>query len=396
MDRIRDAQRVLTGAAEYTAMIPASGLCAAREVFLKAENLQKTGSFKLRGAYYRISKLSDEEKARGVIACSAGNHAQGVAFAARKEGLKSVICMPVTTPISKVERTRALGAQVVLVPGVYDDAYAQAMQLREQEGYTLVHPFDDLDVIAGQGTVGLEILEQVPDADIVLVPVGGGGLIAGVAYVVKQLNPKCKVYGVEAAGAASMKMSLDSGRIKELQSVYTIADGIAVKRVGDETFPLCQQYVDGIVTVKESEIASAILCLLEDYKMMAEGAGAVSVAAAMYGKVDMRGKSVVCLVSGGNVDVNVVAQIISKGLKKTGRVIAIETVLEDKPCQLRELLDVFSHLDANILTIGHDRDNAEVDVGKCVVDISLETRGREHADQIVATLRQYGYELRRK
>ncbi len=393
MERIRDAQTVLEGVAERTAMIPATGLCSAQQVYLKAENLQKTGSFKLRGAYYRISKLTQEEKARGVIACSAGNHAQGVAYAAGKEGLACTICMPEGTPISKVERTKALGANIVLVPGVYDDAYAQAVQLQKEHGYTFVHPFDDFDVMAGQATVALEILDQVPDADMVFVPVGGGGLIGGIAYGIKHLKPNCKVIGVEAAGAASMKQSLDLGYSCRLDQVNTIADGIAVKCPGDETFRLCQQYVDEIVTVKESEIASAILRLLEDYKMVAEGAGAVSVAAAMYGKVDTRGKKIVCVVSGGNVDVNIVARIISKGLKKTGRVIEVQTVLDDKPNQLRTLLDCISSMGANILSVHHDRDEIDMDIGKCAVDVVLETRGTTHAQQLLDQLQQSGYQV---
>lgn len=392
MDQIYQARDVLSAVVDTTAMLSANSLCEAGEVMLKAENLQKTGSFKVRGAFYRISRLTAEEKKRGVIACSAGNHAQGVALAAKQENLRCVICMPEYTPISKVERTRALGAEVVLVPGVYDDAYTKAMELQQTHGYTLVHPFDHLDVIAGQATVGLEILEQAPDADIVLVPVGGGGLLAGVAYVIKQLRPSCKVYGVEAEDAASMKLSLERGSIQTLKKAATIADGIAVKRVGEETFRLCQQFADGIVTVKESEIASAILRLLEDYKLVAEGAGAVPVAAAMYGKVDTRGKRVVCLVSGGNVDVNIIAQIINKGLKKTGRVIAVQIIMEDKPNRLRAMLDIMAHLGANILSIHHDREDVELDVGDCKVFITMETKSTDHAAEIIQVLEQHQYQ----
>lgn len=390
-DRITDAAKRLEGVAERTALIPAQGFSSADMTYLKAENLQKTGSFKLRGAYNRISRLSNEEKSRGVVACSAGNHAQGVAYAAKMEGLSSIICMPAGTPLSKVERTRALGAEIMLVPGVYDDAYEKALELREAYGYTLIHPFDDLDVIAGQGTIGFELLEQAPDLDIVLVPVGGGGLIAGVAAAIKRLKPACEIWGVEAEGAPSLKQSLDKGEIVALKSVSTIADGIAVKRVGDETFALCQQYVDGVVTVKEGEIAAAILRLLEDYKMIAEGAGAVAIAAAMYGKVDLRGRKAACILSGGNVDVNIIAQIIAKGLKKAQRVIAVRTILDDKPRQLSTFLRVLSETGANILSVHHDRDDIDLDVGKCSVDISLETRGPDHAEQIYETLGRSGY-----
>jgi threonine dehydratase len=314
-----------------------------------------------------------------------------VAYAAKAEGISSMICMPESTPLSKVSRTRALGAEVVLVPGVYDDAYDKAIELRDSYDLTLVHPFDDLDIIAGQGTLGLELLEQAPDLDAILVPVGGGGLIAGVAAAVKKIKPSCQVWGVEAAGAPSLKMSMERGSIFPLTSVSTIADGIAVKRIGDEPFVLCQQFVDGVVTVREGEIAAAILRLIEDYKMIAEGAGAVTIAAAMYGKLDLRGKKVACVLSGGNVDVNIIAQIINKGLKKAQRVVAIRTILDDRPRQLSSFLGVLSETGANILSVRHDRDNIELDVGKCVVDISLETRGPDHVEQICETLRKSGY-----
>ncbi|MDR0469988.1 MAG: threonine ammonia-lyase [Peptococcaceae bacterium] len=390
-DRIVEASKRLESVIEKTPLIPAHGFSSADATYIKAENLQKTGSFKLRGAYNRISQLSKEEKSRGVVACSAGNHAQGVAYAAGKEGIASIICMPASTPLSKVERTRKLGAEIVLVPGVYDDAYEKALELRETYGYTLVHPFDDLEVIAGQGTIGLELLQQASDLDVVLVPVGGGGLIAGVAAAIKRLKPTCEVWGVEAEGAPSLKRSMDGGKVVTLSSVSTIADGIAVKRVGDEPFALCQQYVDGVVTVKEGEIAAAILRLLEEHKIIAEGAGAVAIAAAMYDKVDLRGKKAACVLSGGNVDVNVIAQIIAKGLKKAQRVIAVQTILDDKPRQLSSFLGILSETGANVLSVHHDRDNIDTDVGKCVVDVSLETRGPDHAEQICETLRRSGY-----
>ena len=392
-NRILEASARLDGVIQRTPLIPASGFSSADMTWIKAENLQKTGSFKLRGAYNRISTLSLEEKSRGIVACSAGNHAQGVAYAARMEGIFCIVCMPASTPLSKVERTRALGAEIVLVPGVYDDAYEKALELKSSFGYALVHPFNDPDIIAGQGTIGLELLEQAPDLDVILAPAGGGGLIAGIAAAVKHRKPSCQIWGVEAAGAASLKPSLEKGSIVALRSVSTIADGIAVKQVGEEPFALCQQYLEGVVTVKEGEIAATILRLLEDYKMVAEGAGAAALAAAMYGKVDLRGKKAVCILSGGNVDVNIVAQIIAKGLKKAQRVIDLQTVLDDKPRQLSAFLGVLSETGANILSIRHDRDNIDLDVGKCVVDITLETRGPDHVEQISETLRKSGYAI---
>ena len=273
-----------------------------------------TGSFKLRGAYYKISQLTEEQKKAGIIACSAGNHAQGVALAATKMGIRSVVCMPDGAPISKVEATKRLGAEVVLVKGAYDDAYAKAVQLQEETGATFIHPFDDDEVIAGQGTIGLEILEQLSDVDAVVVPIGGGGLISGVAYAVKNLNPNIKVYGVQAALAPSMKNSWESGEAVTLDTVSTFADGIAVKHPGDTTYALVKQYVDEIVTVEEDEIAAAILALIEKQKLITEGAGAVAVAAALFGKLPLAGKKVVCLLSGGNIDVNILSRVITRGL----------------------------------------------------------------------------------
>ena len=299
ISEIFNAAAVLKDVARKTAIIPAPRINPESEVYLKTENLQLTGSFKLRGAYYKISQLTDEEKARGVIACSAGNHAQGVALGATHNGIKSLICLPAGAPMSKIEATKNYGAEVCLVPGVYDDAYAKAIQLRDEFGYTFIHPFDDPKVIAGQGTIGLEILEQMPDVEAVIVPIGGGGLISGVAFAIKTLRPEIKVYGVQSSGAPSMAASLQEGAIQHLNSVSTIADGIAVKEPGVNTFELCNRYVDEVVTVSDEEIAAAILALIEQQKLVAEGAGAVSVAAAMFNKVPIKGKKTVCLVSGG-------------------------------------------------------------------------------------------------
>ena len=284
------AAEVLQNVARHPKLIGPTKLSNDAQVYLKPENLQYTGSFKLRGAYYKISQLSEEEKKRGVIACSAGNHAQGVALGATHNGIKSIICLPAGAPISKIEATKALGAEVCLVPGVYDDAYNRALELQKEHGYTLVHPFDDPLVIAGQGTIGLEIITEMPDVDAVIVPVGGGGLISGVAFTIKTIKPNVKVYGVQAQGAPSMVESIKEGQRKRLQSVATIADGIAVKEPGVNTYELCSKYVDEIVTVTDDEVAAAILALIEQQKLVAEGAGAVSVAAAMFNKVPINGK----------------------------------------------------------------------------------------------------------
>ena len=287
LDKIYQASYVLKEVIRHTDLIYAPQINPDSQIYLKPENLQLTGSFKVRGAYYKISQLTDEEKAHGVIACSAGNHAQGVALGATKNGIKSLICLPAGAPISKVEATKKYGAEVCLVEGVYDDAYQKALQLKEEKGYTFVHPFDDENVIAGQGTIGLELLEELPDVDVVIVPVGGGGLISGVAFAIKSLKPNVKVYGVQASGAPSMLNSITNQKIERLNSVSTIADGIAVKEPGIHTYDICNKYVDGIVTVTDDEISTAILTLIEQQKLIAEGAGAVSVAAAMFNKGDL-------------------------------------------------------------------------------------------------------------
>lgn len=391
LDMLYDAQRVLHEVARNTPMIVAPKI--GENVHIKLENLQLTGSFKLRGAYYKMSCLTDEEKARGVIACSAGNHAQGVALSATKNDIKSTICIPLGAPISKVEATKGYGGEVVLVPGVYDDAYAKALELTKKEGSTFIHPFNDEKVIAGQGTVGLEILEQLPEVDAVIVPIGGGGLISGIAYAIKTLKPSCKVYGVQAEGAASMYVSRENNQPMELPSVSTIADGIAVKKPGDLTFELCNKYVDDIVTVSDDEIATAILYLAENQKTVAEGAGAASVAAAMFKKIDVENKRVVCVVSGGNIDVNILSRAITKGLTKTGRITEISTKLLDKPGQLIHLLQLVATSGANIIAINHEREDKKSEVNSCVVTMVVETRNLQHCEELLETLENQGYEL---
>ncbi len=348
---IQNAKEVLTGIATETPLFQSKFINPDADVYIKCENMQVTGSFKLRGAYYKTANLTEEEAMHGVVACSAGNHAQGVALAAKKKGIQAVICMPAGAPLAKVEATKSYGAEVVLVPGVYDDAAAKAAELKNEKGYTFLHPFNDDYVMAGQGTIGLEILEHLEDVEVVLVPIGGGGLISGVACAIKELKPECKVYGVQAEGAPSMFNSLRDGKIETLAEVNTVADGIAVKQPGDKTFEMCQKYVDGIVTVSEEEIASAILMLLEKHKMVAEGAGAVSVAAAMYNKADIQGKKTVCIISGGNVDINILDRIIDKGLQVNGRLTKFSVTMMDKPGQLTQMLQIIAEAGANIFNV---------------------------------------------
>ena len=340
-----------------------------------------------------ISQLTDEEKKRGVIACSAGNHAQGVALAASKYGIKSVICLPDGAPISKVEATKSYGAEVCMVEGVYDDAYRRALEIRDEKKYTFVHPFDDLRVIAGQGTIGLEIIEELPDVDAVVVPIGGGGLISGVAFALKKLKPSIKIYGVQASGAPSMINSIHDGHIERLTSVSTIADGIAVKEPGENTFKLVNSYVDEIVTVTDDEISSAILALIEEHKMIAEGAGAVSVAAVMFGKIPAVGKKVVSLVSGGNIDVTILSRVIKRGLYKSGRSCGLCIELMDKPGQLKAVSRIIADCGGNVISVHHERASEAQDVNGCFLRIELETRNYEHIKEITEALKAEGFKL---
>ena len=387
LDSLYQAVFALKGVARQTDLIRAPRMFPDNEVYLKTENLQLTGSFKLRGAYNKIHRLSAEEKARGVVACSAGNHSQGVALAAKRAGIDAVICIPEGAPISKVEATRGYGAQVELVPGVYDDAYERALAIAAETGRTMIHPFDDDDVIAGQGTIALEILDALPDMDICLVPVGGGGLISGMAFAIKSLRPSCRVVGVQAAGAASMRNALSSHKRLTLERVATIADGIAVKTPGEKTFDYCSKYVDEVVTVSEDEIASAILSLMEQQKLVAEGAGAVSVAAAMSGKVDLAGKKTVCLVSGGNIDVTILSRVITRGLMMQGRQVELEIEVYDRPKQLALVSALVAQLGANVVSVEHDRKTDSTDLQHCMLRLGLETRNQDHIDQIVAAIR---------
>ena len=393
LDKIYQASFVLKHVLHTTELIQAPKLCPGCDLYLKPENLQVTGSFKVRGAYFKMSQLTPEEKAAGVIACSAGNHAQGVALAARENGIKAQICIPDGAPISKVEATKSYGAEVVLVKGVYDDAYAKAIELQKEQGSTFLHPYDDEDVIAGQGTIGLEILTQMDDLDAVIVPIGGGGLISGVAFAVKSLNPKVKVYGVQAAGAPSMYRSIQQHEQLTLDSVATFADGIAVKHPGDLTYQICSKYVDEIVTVTDDEIATAILALIEKHKMIAEGAGAVAVAAAMFGKVDLQGKKAVCVVSGGNIDVTILSRVISRGLMKEGRSTDITVALADKPGQLVAVSQIIAATGANVVSVRHDRSDENMDINSCLLRLRMETRNHAHVEEVKRVLREAGYQI---
>lgn len=393
LDNVYKARYALKDVAIQTDVLYAPKLRPGTELYLKTENLQITGSFKVRGAYYKMSRLSDEEKSRGVVACSAGNHAQGVALAAQKNGIKSVICLPDSAPISKVEATKSYGAEICLVEGVYDDAYQKALKLRDEEGYTFIHPFDDPDVIAGQGTIALELMEQMPDMDAVIVPIGGGGLISGVAYTIKSLNPDIKVYGVQASGAPSMRNSIQDAHIEKLDHVFTIADGIAVKEPGSLTYEICSKYVDEIVTVTDDEISAAILALMEQHKLVTEGAGAVAVAAAMFGKVDLAGKKTVCLLSGGNIDVTILSRVITRGLMMSGRNCQMIIELVDKPGQLMTVSRIIAEQGGNVTAVFHEHVGAGADVNGCNLRLTLETRNFEHIQQIKNALTEQGFKL---
>ena len=391
LEMIQDAKKTLEGVARVTPLYESAFINPNANVFIKCENMQVTGSFKLRGAYVKTASLTEEEASKGVIACSAGNHAQGVALAAQKKGIKATICMPAGAPLAKVEATKSYGAEVVLVPGVYDDAAAKAVELQQEKGYTFLHPFNDEYVMAGQGNVGLEIMEKLPEADVVFVPIGGGGLISGVACAIKSINPNCKVYGVQALGAASMANSILHSRIERLHSVSTFADGIAVKEPGTNTFDLVNQYVDGVVTVTEDEIAAAILALIERQRIVAEGAGAVSVAAAMFNKVPVKGKKTVCLVSGGNIDVTILSRVISRGMAKSGRTYAVTLDLIDKPGQLLGVSKIVAEQGGNVISVHHERNSESADVTGCALRVVMETRNEEHIASIRQKLLDAGY-----
>ncbi len=363
------------------------------EVYLKPENLQHTGAFKLRGAYNKISQLTEEEKKKGVITASAGNHAQGVAFAAQKLGVKAVICMPATTPILKVEGTRAFGAEVVLHGDSFDDAYAHSLTLQKKHGYVYIHPFNDREVLLGQGTTALEIINELKDVDAILVPIGGGGFASGVALATKLVSPNVKVIGVEPENAACMKAALDAGKIVTLKSADTVADGCAVKTAGDLTYAFCRKYLDDIITVSEMEIMSALLFLIEKHKLIAEGAGVLSLAGLM--KLPFKGKKVAAIISGGNIDISTISALIDKALIARGRVFCFAVQLPDKPGQLLNVSQILSDQNANVIKLEHNQAKVTDSFKKVVLEVTVETHNQEHIDRISAALNKAGYEIER-
>ena len=393
LEQIHNAARVLNGNIRETDLIYAPNIVPDSKIYLKCENLQVTGSFKIRGAFYKISQLSQEERDKGVVACSAGNHAQGVAVSAQKNNIKSTIFIPSIAPLSKIEATKSYGAEVKLIDGVYDDAYEAAVRYYKESGAVFVHPFDDELVIAGQGTIGLELLRQLPELDAVIVPIGGGGLIAGVATCIKNINPRCKVYGVQAQGAPSMVNAMELHELHTLDRVSTVADGIAVKTPGSLTFDLCEKYVDDIVTVTEDEIATAILTLIEQQKLIAEGAGAVSVAAAMFNKLPIKGQNIACVVSGGNIDVSILSRVINRGLLTAGRLSELTIELLDKPGQLKEIATIIADLGANVVRVHHNPGGKNTDINGCYLKVSMETRNHEHLTEIKKVMEARGYKI---
>ncbi|SDF00801.1 threonine ammonia-lyase [Sporolituus thermophilus] len=392
LNDVKQAQEALAGLVhrtplDYSHTFSAMAGC---DVYLKLENLQKTGSFKIRGAYNKIHSLTEAEKRRGVIAASAGNHAQGVAFAARLAGIRATIVMPEVAPLAKIMATRGYGAEVLLAGAVYDEAFQKAKQVQAEKGQTFIHAFNDPAVIAGQGTVGLEILRDLDDVSAIVAPIGGGGLIAGIAAAVKELAPHVKIYGVQAQGAPAVYMSKQAHEIKTTPDAVTMADGIAVKVPGDLTFAIIDKYVDDVVVVDDEATAGAILMLLERAKLMVEGAGAVSLAAVLHGKIPAKGK-LACILSGGNIDVNFISRIIERGLVKAGRRVKMTTLVLDRPGELQRLLAVIAKSRANVIHVYHDRVARNVPLGQAVVELSLETRDALHTDEILANLRREGY-----
>lgn len=393
LDTIYKAKHILKDVIYNTDLIYAKALSTHNEVYLKTENLQITGSFKVRGAYYKISTLSKEDKAKGIVACSAGNHAQGVALAGARNNVKTKIFIPSLAPISKVEATKKYGAEVILVDGIYDDAYLAAKEEVARTGAIFIHPFEDEDIIAGQGTIGLELLDALPNMDAVVIPIGGGGLASGVAFAIKSLKPSCKVYGVQAVGASSMHKWVTTKNKESLENVSTFADGIAVKTPGLLTCKCCEQYLDGIVTVTDDEIATAILTLMEQQKLVAEGAGAVSVAAVMFNKIPLQNKNVVCIVSGGNIDVTILSRVIHRGLLTSGRLSDLGIVMVDRPGELKKIATIIADLGANVVRVNHNYGGENSAINGCYLKISMETRNHEHLAQIKEALIKEKYIL---
>ena len=361
------------------------------KVFIKPENLQKTGSFKIRGAYNKISNLTDAEKKRGVIASSAGNHAQGVAYGAKESGIKAVIVMPKSTPLIKVESTKQYGAEVILHGDVYDDAYKKAKELEEKEGYVFVHPFNDEDVLDGQGTIALEILEELPETDIILVPIGGGGLISGIACAAKILKPEIKIIGVEPEGAASAYEAIKENKVVELKEANTIADGTAVKKIGDLNFEYIKKYVDEIITVSDYELMEAFLLLVEKHKIIAENSGILSIAATK--KLKEKNKKVVSVISGGNIDVLMISSMINKGLIRRDRIFNFTVSIPDKPGELAKIVDLIAEQGANVIKLEHNQFKNLSRFKDIELQITVETNGSEHVKNLVQAFEEKGYEI---
>lgn len=389
------AAKQLDGVAQKTDLIYSNFFSetSGNEVYIKPENLQKTGSFKLRGAYNKISQLSPDEKSKGVITASAGNHAQGVAYAAQKLGVKAVIAMPATTPIIKVEATRAFGAEVVLYGDSFDDAYERAVELQKEHGYIFIHPFDDLEVLLGQGTTALEIIDELKDVDVILVPIGGGGFASGVALASKMVNPNIKVIGVEPEGAACIKQSLKAGKVVSLPTVDTVAEGTAVKTPGTLTFEFIKKYVDEVITVSEFDIMSALLFLIEKHKLIAEGAGVLSLAALT--QLNYKNKKVVAIVSGGNIDISTISALINKALIARGRVFCFTVNLPDKPGQLLKVAQILAEENANVIKLDHNQAKVTDSFKKVQLEVTVETHGQEHVDRIVTALAQNGFSIQK-
>lgn len=389
------AAKQLEGVARKTRLIHSdffSEQCH-NDVYLKPENLQHTGAFKLRGAYNKISQLTPEERAKGVITASAGNHAQGVAYAAQKLGVKAVICMPATTPILKVEGTRALGAEVVLYGDGFDDAYAHSLELQKKYGYVYIHPFNDLQVLLGQGTTALEIIDALKDIDAILCPIGGGGFASGVALATKLVNPNVKVIGVEPENAACMKAALEADKVVTLASADTVADGCAVKTAGTLTFEFCKKYLDDIITVSEIDIMNALLSLIEKHKLVAEGAGVLSLAA--LAKLPFQGKKVVSIISGGNIDISTISALIDKALIARGRVFCFAVQLPDKPGQLLNVSRILAEENANVIKLDHDQTKVTDSFKKVVLTVTVETHNEQHIQKIIKALNANGYEIQK-
>lgn len=390
---IWDAYKLLKPRLHHTPLTPSRTLreLTGSDIYLKAENMQRSGSFKVRGASFKLSRLSEEEYRRGVIAASAGNHAQGVAIAAAQYNIPCTIVMPETAPIAKVMATQGYGATVVLHGFTYDDAYQHCLELQEESGATFIHAFDDPDVIAGQGTLGLEMLSDLPDADALIVPIGGGGLIAGITIAARALRPNIQIIGVQAEGASSCRTSLDAGELKTLPSITTIADGIAVKRPGALTFPIIQHLVDNVVLVNDEAIIGAVLLLMERSKMLVEGAGAAGVAAMLSGAVKLNGKKVLVPLTGGNIDINLVGRFIEHGLASAGRYFVIHTRLTDRPGELMRLLTIIAEMRINVIDVRHQRISSRLPIMQREETLTLETLDRAQCEQLLQRLRAEGY-----